>query len=135
MGRDIHFYVTKLNKETNTWEELEIYNKHGSKVPAFSARIYELFDYLSNHPSSCSYTPETNKYVTGTVAIEFNSDYGEMGYFRFKELNLADLKLNIPKKYKWFIKLIEDYAYFAEEGCSDTDSTPSSYKLIYWFDN
>jgi len=134
MGRDIHLYVTKLNRETNTWEELEIFNKGGSKIYAFSARNYELFDFLTNHPSSYSYTLAANEYVTGTVAIEFNSDYGEMGYFNFRELNLADLKL-LTNEYKWFIKLIEDYAYFAEEGCSDIDSTPSSYKLIYWFDN
>lgn len=135
MSKDIHLYIVKLNKKTNTWEELELFNKNNRKIYAYSARNYELFDYLNHHCCSHSYTPEYNKYVTGNVAIDFINEYQEMGYYGFSELNLADLKLNITEKYNWFIAIIENYIYFAEDGCSDDYYNSSSYKLIYWFDN
>ena len=135
MGVDIHLYIAKLNKQTNIWEELELFHKNQEKVYAFQDRNHDIFDMLDENSSS--YTLEMNEHVTGSVATDFLYAQDSLGFYKFREINLADLKLatKSSRRYKWFIKLIENYINFAEDSLSDAELHPSSYKIIYWYDH
>lgn len=104
MGVDIHFYITKYNKEKNVFEEIALYTAEAGKykkVPVFFGRNYDMFDILKNRTIidnvefpcvyiACNSLEEKlkniiKKYI-GEEGEEFTGCYG------FSEINLADLK-------------------------------------------
>lgn len=158
MGRDIHVRIIKKDRKTNTWKHIKLYYKEDHKfkiVDVYPFRSYELFDILSG--------AEDDEYFAASPIIiddipiilknEIETTKKSIGFYGFKEINLADLKLYLykvpkvrdyeyeeddPKTWKdnpvkYFIERIEQYIGFADPDwdfyCIDSDI-----RIIYWFD-
>ena len=154
MGRDIHVKI--LIKEEDKWKEVTLYNKvkdNFEEIEVYPYLNYLLFDILNE--------TEDNLYnIARPISLEklpkeIKKDIEEKekipGYYGFKEVNLADLKLylkTIPtteddyhtyhgrKLYninpvKYFIERIEQYIDFAID---PWDLRDSDVKILYWFD-
>lgn len=158
MGVDIHVRIIIKNRDKNIWEEAKLYYKKDNDFKAVDIcpyRNYELFDilnhkenddFLNTQPIFDADLPETLK---GEIVEYRNS----LGYYGFREINLADLKLylyckpkirdwdyeeNDPKAMKdnpvkYFIEQIEQYISFASFMYDFTP--PSDIKIIYWFNH
>lgn len=159
MGRDIHVRIVKKDRETNTWKHIKLYYKEKRKfriVNMYPFRNYELFDILNEKDENDEhfFAPSI---VTDDLPIalknEIETAKKSFGFYGFREINLADLKLylhkvpkirdydyeeNDPKAWKdnpvkYFIEKIEQYIDFADPYwdlyCIDSDI-----RIIYWFD-
>ena len=151
MGKDIHVAIAIRNTETGHYDKVEIFNKKGDKylyIKPYDARNHELFELLEEDvPFSRLHTA----FLEPSFAEEIDKKRDIIGYFGFKEINLADLKnyliLNptIPdydnddaeeltyktNPIKFFIEQIEYYIEFA----GYEFYSPSDIYILYWFDN
>ena len=115
MGRDIHIHLTKLNKETNLYEELTLYkpgeeyhydekgnkiidNPNFQKIPIYNGRNYEMFDGMKDGDETDGYgnfpwiSIRLNS-LEPNLKKEIEEKQGIQGYFDFYETTLADIKL------------------------------------------
>lgn len=155
MGADIHVKI--LKRDNNAWKQVTLYRKEKEEfklVDVYPFRNYELFDILNGE--------EDNNYIAypireDSLPVAFKKEIegykNTVGYYGFKEINLADLKLylyKIPKvrdydyeenspnawkdnPVKYFIEKIEQYINFASQ-YGEFISPPSDIRIIYWFD-
>ena len=159
MVRDIHVKIVKKDRETNTWKRIKLYYKEKRKfkvIDIYPFRNYELFDILNEKDESDEHF-FASSIVTDDLPIalknEIETAKKSFGFYGFREINLADLKLylhkvpkirdydyeeNDPKAWKdnpvkYFIEKIEQYIDFADPYwdfyCIDSDI-----RIIYWFD-
>lgn len=103
MGIDIHFYITKYNKEKNIFEEIALYSAETGKykkVPVFIGRNYEIFDILRNKIiidniefpyADIAYNSLEEK-LKNTIEGYIGKEGEFTGFYDFSEVNLADLK-------------------------------------------
>lgn len=157
MSEDINIRIVKKDRDTNTWKEVKLYSKKGDDfypIEAYSFRNYELFDILKGNKDDLAICPIDFNSLSKEVKEEIQTYEDLTGFYDFKEINLADLKVyflehpkvidldyysdddNDPKKYKDnpvknFIDRIEQYIDFAEDGFYIPHS---DIKIIYWFD-
>ena len=158
MGRDIHVRIVKKDKKTGKWNQIKIYRKEKKRkfnvIDIYPFRNYELFNILDEK--------EDVKYhadiiCTADLPITLKQEIEKFknisGYFGFREINLADLKLYLycspkirdydyeekdPKAFKdnpikYFIEQIERYLDFADPYW-DVCRPASDVRIIYWFD-
>lgn len=119
MGKDIHVRLTKLNKETNLYEELALYkpgieyhyDKEGNKIidnPNFQkiyiydGRNYEMFDGMKEGDEIDGYgnfpwTSINLNSLEPKLKKEIEEKQNIQGYFDFYETTLADIKLYLYK--------------------------------------
>lgn len=158
MGRDIHVRIVKKDRETNTWKQIKLYYKGDHKfkvVDVYPFRNYELFDILSERGDDEYFTasPVTTDDLPTILKNKIEATKKSFGFYGFKEINLADLKLYLykvpkirdydyeekdPKAWednpvKYFIERIEQYIDFADPYCN-FDCIDSDVRIIYWFD-
>lgn len=158
MGVDISVYIAKRNRKTNTWEHIKLYKKNGKKfklVDIYPFRNYELFDILSGKDDDkFPDYPIVTKDLPTFLRQEVKRCKNALGYYNFKEVNLADLKLylkEVPKvrdydfddddpnawtdnPVKNFIERIEQYLDFADPYWDFGNNPASDVKILYWFD-
>ena len=158
MGKDIHVRIIKRNRNKNVWEEVKLYYKENGNLKdasIYPGRNYDLFDILGNKNNDDFlntrpiFEPDLPEDLKEEIKIYQNS----IGFYDFKEINLADLKIylhhmpKIIKSYgyeeeddpntmkdnpvKYFIERIEYYLDFADVY---DFLPPSDIKIIYWFD-
>ena len=158
MGRDIHVRIVKKDRETGKWHQIKIYRKEKKRkfnvIDVYPFRNYELFEILNEK--------EDEKYhadviCTSDLPIALKQEIEKFknieGYYDFKEINLADLKLYLhhsPKvrnydyeaedpnafkdnPVKYFVERIEQYLDFADPYW-DVCRPASDIRIIYWFD-
>ena len=157
MARDIHVRIVKKDRKTNTWKHIKLYYKEKQKfklVNVYPFRSDELFDILNEN--------EDDGYFASSIIIddlpialkkEIETTKGKIGFYGFREVNLADLKLylhKVPKvrdydyeeddprawkdnPVKYFIERIEQYIDFADPFWNFC-SVDSDIRIIYWFD-
>lgn len=155
MGADIHVKI--LERNNNTWKQVTLYHKEKEEfkiVNVYPFRNYELFDIL-NGKEDDNYIayPIREDSLPVTLKKEIEGYKNTVGYYGFKEINLADLKLylyrspkirdydyeeNSPNAWKtnpvkYFIEKIEQYINFASQ-YGEFVSPPSDIRIIYWFD-
>lgn len=155
MGADIHVKI--LERDNNTWKQVILYHKEKEKfkvIDVYPFRNYELFDIL-NGKEDDNYIAYPIKEDSLPIALkkEIEGYKNIIGYYGFKEINFADLKLylyrfpkvrdydyeeNSPNAWKdnpvkYFIEKIEQYINFASP-YGDFVSPPSDIRIIYWFD-
>jgi hypothetical protein len=156
MGIDIHVRIIKKNRDTNTWEHVKLYRKESEKfevVNVYPYRNYDLFDIL-NENAEDGYKSQSIITIDLPPHLkqEIEKNRQEYGYYSFKEVNLADLKLylnRVPKvrnydydednpkamqtnPVEYFIDRIEHYLDFADPYW---DLYPASdIRILYWFD-
>lgn len=161
MGRDIHVKIVKRNQETDKWEQIKLYRKEKRKfkvISVYPARNYELFDILNeNEDENYNAYPLSLTNLPQNLKKEIEECKNTSGYYGFKEISLADLKLYLhktPKVINWdcesddpkndpngwkdnpvkyFIERIEQYITFLDPYWYFTTS-PSNIKILYWFD-
>ena len=103
MGVDIHFYITKYNKEKNIFEEIALYTAEAGKykkVPVFIGRNYEMFDILRNKtiidkidfPSAPIVCNSLEEELKNTIKKYIGDKEDFTSFYSFLEVNLADLK-------------------------------------------
>lgn len=163
MGKDIHVKIVKRNRETNNWEQINLYCKNDKneikEVAFFPFRDSEIFDILQGRDNDCHLNPLPISLagLSADLQKEITEDK-EQGYFGFKEVTLADLKLylertpqikdwdeyyedeNDPRAWKtnpikYFIERIEYFMEFACDAFWKYDCSNSDIKVLYWFDN
>ncbi len=179
MGKDIHIKICKYNIETNLFEKVSLFRLRGEyeqhdydaegksipvtspyiEVPVYDGRDSELFEILSavTLDDDFGYFPSAPISISSLapdLAKEVREKEKTLGYFDFREINLADmynyLKDNptVPDWDNWDEK--EDSCKPKENPVSDlfkdiceyikfTDyfrelAILSRYKIIYWFD-
>lgn len=155
MGKDIHVRIIKKDRETGKWNQIKLYHKENKKfkmVDIYPFRNYELFDILNETEDEKYYA---NNICTSDLPIALKQEIEKLkktvGYYGFKEVNLADLKLYLyhnpkvkdydtedPKSFKDnpvknFIERIEQYLDFSDPYW-DIDNSFSDIRIIYWFD-
>lgn len=155
----MHVRIIKKDRETGKWNQVKIYRKEKGKrkfhmVKASPFRNRELFNILNEN--------EDEKYHANAICIsdlpidlkrEIEKCKSIKGYYGFKEINLADLKLYLHESPKvrnydyeendinaWkdnpvknFIERIEQYIDFANPYW-DIFQPVSDIKIVYWFD-
>ena len=158
MGIDIHVRIIIKNRNKNIWEEVKLYYKENNDfkaVKVYPYRDYELFDIL-NHKTNDYFLktqPILDVDLPETLKKEIEECRNSLGYYGFREINLADLKLYLHHKpkirdwdyeedepnamtdnpVKYFIEQIEQYISFAS--FIYDFAPPSDVKIIYWFDH
>lgn len=151
MGKDIHVAIAIRNTETGYYDKVEIFKRKKDKyvfINPYDMRNHELFELLEED------VPWNQLHVTflePSFTKEIQEIKNTMGYFNFREINLADLKnylmLNptVPdydnddteeltyktSPIKFFIEQIEYYIEFA----GYEFYSPSDVYILYWFDN
>ncbi len=158
MARDIHVRIVKKNRGTNTWKHIKLYYKEDHKfevVDVYPFRNCELFDILSERGDDEYFTasPITTDDLPIILKNEIETTKKSLGFYGFREINLADLKLYLykvpkirdcdyeeenPKAWednpvKYFIERIEQYIGFADPYW-DCYCVDSDIRVIYWFD-
>lgn len=155
MGIDIHVRIVKKNHETNTWEHIKLYKKYNKKfkrVDIYPFRDYELFDILTFDKGFSPHSIVIQD-LPFSLRQEIKRCQNTFGYYNFKEINLADLKLYLNKKpkirdydndedptalkdnpVKFFIEKIEQYIDFADPFWDLDGTSASDIKILYWFD-
>lgn len=151
MGTDIHVYIFKKNRKTNTWKQVKLYKKDKNRfniINPYPFRSHEIFEILKE-----IHCPITLKELPGDFQAKIKECQNTVEYYGFSEINLADLKLYLnkhPKVRDWdyeeddpkamktnpikfFIKRIERYIDFYDDFW-DCSNTYSDIKIIYWFD-
>ena len=156
MGADIHIRIIKRDHDTDTWKQIKLYRKEKKKfkvIDPYPFRNSELFDIL-NEREDDNYQayPISLAHLPVALKKEIEKYQETQGYYDFKEINLADLKLylrQVPKVRNWdydddhpkawkdnpvkyFIERIESYIDFTEE---DWAIPSSDIRILYWFDN
>lgn len=157
MARDIHVKIVKKDRETNTWKHIKLYYKEKRKfriINVYPFRNYELFDIL-NEKEDDGYFASSIIMDDLPIALknEIKTTKEKFGFYGFREINLADLKLYLhkvpkirdydyeednPKAWKdnpvkYFIERIEQYIDFADPFW-DFYRIDSDIRIIYWFD-
>ena len=151
MGKDIHVAIAIRNTEKGYYDKVEIFKKKGDKyvsIKPYDARNHELFELLEKDiPFNGLHTT----FLEPSLAAEIDYEENIVGYFGFREINLADLKnylmLNptVPdydndeteeltyktNPIKFFIEQIEYYIEFA----GYEFYSPSDVYILYWFDS
>ena len=156
MGVDIHVRIAKKNRETNTWEHIKLYkksNKRFKRVSIYPFRNYELFDILTGKGDP-RFSPRSIviQDLPFSLRQEVKRYQNTFGYYNFKEINLADLKLYLKERPKMqdyddknpsalkdnpvksFIERIEQYIDFADPFWDLNEVSTSDIKILYWFD-
>lgn len=158
MGKDIHIRVIKRNRDTNNWEQIKLYRKEKRKfklVDIYPFRNYELFSIINeSEDEKYNAYPISLTGLSDSLRQEIEKYQNTLGYYGFKEISLADLKLYLyrsPKVRDWdyedndtkawkdnpvkyFVEKIEQYIDFADPYW-DFDTSPSDIKILYWFDS
>lgn len=154
MGADIHVRIVYRDK--NEWKPAYLFyqDKHKIKVVnPYPFRNYEAFDILSgNEHKDFPCTPIFKKDLPKALLNHINESENTLGYYGFREVNLADLKIYLQKhptvidwEEEWegnnpvykenpiadFVKRIEAYLDFVEPWWDDLYS---NIRIIYWFD-
>ena len=151
MGKDIHVAIAIRNTEAGNYQRISIFRQRDNKIeeiPPYDTRNHELFELLEKDiPFSGLHTT----FLEPSFAEEIEKKENIIGYFGFREINLADLKnylmLNptVPdydndeteeltyktNPIKFFIEQIEYYIEFA----GYEFYSPSDVYILYWFDN
>ena len=161
MGTDIHVRIVKKDYNTDTWKQIKLYRKEKKKfkiVDIYPFREEDLFDILSEKTNDYRAYPYHAYPISLThlpinLKQEIEKKQKILGYYDFKEINLADLKIYLmhnpkirdwdyedddPKAWidnpvKYFIERIEQYLDFADpywDGCRPA----SDVRIIYRFD-
>ena len=151
MGKDIHVAIAIRNNETGYYDKVEIFNKKGDKylyINPYDARNHELFELLEE---DIPWNQLHTTFLEPSFAKEIQEIQNTMGYFNFREINLADLKNYLmlnptvsdyddddteeltykTNPVKFFIEQIEYYIEFA----GYEFYYPSDIYILYWFDN
>lgn len=154
MGKDIHVAIAIRNDEAGYYDKVEIFNKKENKylyINPYDTRNHELFELLEE---DIPWNQLHTTFLEPSFAKEIQKIQNTMGYFNFREINLADLKnylmLNptVPdydnddnddteeltyktNPIKFFIEQIEYYIKFA----GYEYYYPSDIYILYWFDN
>lgn len=92
MGRDIHVRLVGWDEINEKWNEIKFYKKVKNDfipVDFYPYRNYELFEELNNIP----WTSINKKNLPPTIAKELEEAEKILGYYNFREVNLADLKI------------------------------------------
>lgn len=151
MGKDIHVAIAIRDTEAGNYKRVSIFRQRNNKIeeiPPYDARNHELFELLEKDvPFNGLHTT----FLEPSFAEEIEKKENIVGYFGFREINLADLKnylmLNptVPdydndeteeltyktNPIKFFIEQIEYYIEFA----GYEFYSPSDIYILYWFDN
>ena len=151
MGKDIHVAIAIRDTEAGNYQRVSIFRQRNNKIeeiPPYDTRNHELFKLLEKDvPFSGLHTT----FLEPSFAEEIEKKENIVGYFGFREINLADLKnylmLNptVPdydndeteeltyktNPIKFFIEQIEYYIEFA----GYEFYSPSDVYILYWFDN
>ena len=157
MGRDIHVKIIKRDHTTDEWKQIKLYKKEKRKfkvIDVYPFRNYELFDIISEKEDErYKAYPITLINLPDNLKKEITEYKNISGYYGFKEITLADLKLylhQVPKIRNWdyeendpnawkdnpikfFIEKIEQYVEFFDPWW-EVDTSPSDIKILYWFD-
>ena len=157
MGRDIHVKIIKRDHTTDKWKQIKFYKKEKRKfkvIDVYPFRNYELFDIISEkEDEKYKAYPITLINLPDNLKKEITEYKNISGYYGFKEITLADLKLylhQVPKVRDWdyeendpnawkdnpikfFIEKIEQYIDFFDPWW-EIDTSPSDIKILYWFD-
>lgn len=162
MGIDIHVRIVKRDHHTDTWKQIKLYRKEKKKfkiVDIYPYREEDLFDILleKTNENYRDYPYRSSPISLAHLPINLKQEIEEkqniLGYYDFKEINLADLKLYLyhnpkvrdydyeaedPKAFKdnpvkYFIERIEQYLDFADPYW-DVCGSASDVRIIYWFD-
>lgn len=157
MGKDIHVRIVKRDHDTDKWKQIKLYYKEKRKIKlvnAYPFRNYELFDIING-----SKDEKYNVYPISLINLpdnlqkEIEKCQNTLGYYDFREISLADLKLYLykspkirdwdyedgdPKAWKdnpvkYFIERIEQYIDFADPYWN-FETPLSDIKILYWFD-
>ena len=157
MGRNIHVRIVKRDRDTDKWKQIKLYYKEKRKIKlvnVYPFRSDELFDIIDG-----SEDEKYNAYPISLINLpdnlqkEIERCQNTLGYYKFKEISLADLKLYLykspkvrdwdyedddPKAWKdnpvkYFIERIEQYIDFADPYW-DLETSLSDIKILYWFD-
>lgn len=159
MGKDIHVRIIKKNRQDGTWKQIKLFYKDKDNikpVDIYPYRNYELFDILSGNEDDeffpyCAIVKNDLPYALIKEINKYQSTFGYY-YYKFSEINLADLKLYLQKVPKikdydyedtdpkaWkdnpvkdFIERIESYLNFADPYWNFDPY--SDIKIVYWFD-
>lgn len=151
MGKDIHVAIAIRDTEAGNYQRVSIFRQRNNKIeeiPPYDTRNHELFELLEKDvPFNGLHTT----FLEPSFAEEIEKKENIVGYFGFREINLADLKnylmLNptVPdydndeteeltyktNPIKFFIEQIEYYIEFA----GYEFYSPSDIYILYWFDN
>lgn len=148
MGKDIHVRLTKLNRETNLYEELALYkpgveyhydekgnkiidNPNFQKVYIYDGRNYEMFEGMKEGDGIDGYgdfpwTSINLNSLESELKREIEEKQNSQGYFDFYEINLADMKLYLNEH-----PIVVDYDGEWEEGVKSQKTNP----IKYLYDN
>lgn len=157
MGRDIHVKIIKRDHTTDKWKQIKLYKKEKRKfkvIDVYPFRNYELFDIISEKEDErYKAYPITLINLPDNLKKEITEYKNISGYYGFREITLADLKLylyQVPKIRDWdyeendpnawkdnpvkfFIEKIEQYIEFFDPWW-EIDTSLSDIKILYWFD-
>ncbi len=92
MGRDIHVRLVTWNETYQKWSEIKFYKKVKNDfipIDFYPYRNYELFEELEYIP----WTPIDTKNLPPATKEELETMKKEFGYYNFREVNFADLKI------------------------------------------
>ena len=150
MGKDIHVAIAIRNDEAGYYDKVEIFNKKEDKylyINPYDTRNHELFELLEE---DIPWNQLHTTFLEPSFAKEIQEIQNTMGYFNFREINLADLKNYLmlnptvfdddddddeltykTNPVKFFIEQIEYYIEFA----GYKYYYPSDVYILYWFDN
>lgn len=151
MGKDIHVAIAIRNDEAGYYDKVEIFNKKEDKylyINPYDTRNHELFELLEE---DIPWNQLHTTFLEPSFAKEIQEIQNTMGYFNFREINLADLKNYLilnptvsdddddgddeltykTNPVKFFIEQIEYYIEFA----GYEYYYPSDVYILYWFDN
>ena len=147
MGKDIHVAIAIRNTETGHYDKVEIFNKNKVSINPYDFRNPELFKILEE---DVPYNGLNTIFLESSFAKEILEIEDTMGFFGFREVNLADLKnylilnpmvsdytengyeyIEKTSPLKFFIERIEYYIEFA----GYEYYYPSDVYILYWFDN
>lgn len=150
MGKDIHVVIAMRNTEIGHYDKVEIFNKKKDEyvsISPYNIRNHELFELLE---TDIPWNKLHTTFLEPSFAKEIQEIKNTIGYFNFKEINLADLRnylmcnptvldydnngdeiIEKTSPLKFFIERIEYYIEFAGYEYYH----PSDIYILYWFDN
>ena len=157
MGRNIHIRIVKRERDTDKWKQIKLYYKEKNKfklVNVYPFRNDELFNIMNGtEDEKYNIYPISLTNLPLNIQEEITRCQNTLGYYGFKEINLADLKLYLHKSpkirdydyeedspnawkdnpVKYFIERIEQYIDFIDPYW-DLETPTSDIKILYWFD-
>lgn len=133
MGRDIHVRLVGWNEIKQKWDDIKFYKetKDGfTPIDFYPYRNYELFEELEYVP----WTLINKKNLPPATEKELKEAEETFGYYNFREVNLADLKIYFSNHQKIKGEEEEGTIIFKDNPLKDFIERIESILDIYDFD-